>query len=296
MKNEKNCKPDFISIGMSRSGTTFVYKILNYHPEIWLPPIKELHYFDNQHNKGRINEVSIRHFKKFLIDFLKNKNDVRSQIRFYWYKKYFFYKRTDEWYESLFDEKLDKISGDYTPSYAHLDDSRIKKIKEINPKIKVIYVMRDPLDRVWSLIAKHFSRKKKKDLISVSLYSMIKHIEKNGIIEKSNYAEIIEKYEQNLPSGNIFIGFLEEIEEDPKKFIERLLDFLGVSSDIIVPEEVFRKPVNSTVSSQIPMPTQLETYLAKKYLPTMKKLKKRFDYPVTRYYDRLEKILNGKNN
>lgn len=38
--------PHFIGIGAARTGSTWLYHLLWPHPELWLPPIKELHYFD----------------------------------------------------------------------------------------------------------------------------------------------------------------------------------------------------------------------------------------------------------
>jgi len=38
--------PDFLCIGAPRAGTTWLYQMLRAHPGIWLPPIKELKYFD----------------------------------------------------------------------------------------------------------------------------------------------------------------------------------------------------------------------------------------------------------
>src|SRR6478735_11126174 len=38
--------PDFLCIGAPKTGTTWLYKHLSRHPEIWIPPVKELHYFD----------------------------------------------------------------------------------------------------------------------------------------------------------------------------------------------------------------------------------------------------------
>jgi hypothetical protein len=38
--------PDFLIIGAQRAGTTWVYRLLRRHPALWLPSVKELHYFD----------------------------------------------------------------------------------------------------------------------------------------------------------------------------------------------------------------------------------------------------------
>jgi hypothetical protein len=40
--------PHFIGIGAQKAGTTWLYRNLQEHPEVWLPPEKELHYFDEK--------------------------------------------------------------------------------------------------------------------------------------------------------------------------------------------------------------------------------------------------------
>ena len=42
--------PDFLCIGAQKSGTTWLYHNLKQHPQVWLPPVKELHYFDHPHS------------------------------------------------------------------------------------------------------------------------------------------------------------------------------------------------------------------------------------------------------
>ena len=37
---------DFLGIGVQKSATSWLFKNLKNHPDIWMPPRKELHYFD----------------------------------------------------------------------------------------------------------------------------------------------------------------------------------------------------------------------------------------------------------
>src|ERR1700757_3086986 len=39
-------RPDFLCVGAHKSGTTWLYQQLDSHPDFWMPPVKELHYFD----------------------------------------------------------------------------------------------------------------------------------------------------------------------------------------------------------------------------------------------------------
>ena len=37
--------PDFLGLGVQKGGTTSLHCLLEQHPEVFLPPVKEVHYF-----------------------------------------------------------------------------------------------------------------------------------------------------------------------------------------------------------------------------------------------------------
>jgi len=40
------CLPSFLCIGAQKAATSWLFVTLQEHPDIWMPAIKELHYFD----------------------------------------------------------------------------------------------------------------------------------------------------------------------------------------------------------------------------------------------------------
>ena len=44
------------------------------------------------------------------------------------------------------------IAGEITPAYATLDEKVLRRIQRMNDKIKLIFVMRDPVERAWSAV------------------------------------------------------------------------------------------------------------------------------------------------
>ncbi len=44
--------PDFIGLGTVKSGTTWMYRCLDDHPDTWLPTMKEIQYFDENYALG----------------------------------------------------------------------------------------------------------------------------------------------------------------------------------------------------------------------------------------------------
>jgi hypothetical protein len=45
-------RPDFLVIGAQKAGTTSLHRYLRQTEGLWLPPAKELHYFDRHHARG----------------------------------------------------------------------------------------------------------------------------------------------------------------------------------------------------------------------------------------------------
>lgn len=109
-----NSKPfvDFLIIGAQRCGTTSLYNYMSYHPKIQFTTIKELHFFDIGFNKGI------------------------------------------KWYRSNFPDEVVKqdkglITGEATPYYI-FHPLVPQRIFEFAPKIKLIVLLRNPVDRAYS--------------------------------------------------------------------------------------------------------------------------------------------------
>jgi hypothetical protein len=54
-------KPDFLYIGIARAGSTWLFEMLRQHPEIFVPPAKDVYFFDRYFDKGL--EWYFSHFK-----------------------------------------------------------------------------------------------------------------------------------------------------------------------------------------------------------------------------------------
>src|SRR6266496_6866850 len=55
-----------------------------------------------------------------------------------------------ERYGQLFESKASLLSGDISPNYSTLSDKVIRRVVGYFPNLKVIFLARDPVERVWS--------------------------------------------------------------------------------------------------------------------------------------------------
>ena len=56
------------------------------------------------------------------------------------------------------------IAGEVAPSYAVLDDDAFRRIHHMNAQIRLIFVMRDPVDRCWSTATNAYRKGRFSDL------------------------------------------------------------------------------------------------------------------------------------
>ena len=119
--------PDFICIGAPKAGTTWIYKHLAAHPDVWIPLVKELHYFDRKFELPRVGKkLTVRkglfglfpgHSRRLITRKLLKAGMSFSVRDIQWCVRYFGGNPTDEWYISLFEDRNGKVCGELTTDY-----------------------------------------------------------------------------------------------------------------------------------------------------------------------------------
>lgn len=288
--------PDFLCIGAQRSGTTWLYQNLSAHPQIWLPPIKELHYFSAQDKslKRKLN-VYLRHLRVRILDSFRDVFSLNVELpeKLAWDLHYFLGKHNNAWYVALFRPATGQIAGEVTPDYAALNIEKIREIQTLNPKLKIIYLMRDPLERSWSGATKDLARQRRRQLEAVPDIELYKKINGPGTMLRSNHLLVLEKWESVFDEEQFFIGFFEDVVDRPQELLQRLFRFLDISdsSEHISPE--INKKVNTAGKYKSPIPGKFKVHLAKQQINQLRELSKRFGGPTNEWLKRAEEVLAG---
>ena len=84
-----------------------------------------------------------------------------------WWSKYAFGYYNENWYSRLFSQSASyKVCGEITPSYSILDNDDVARIKALNADMKLIFMIRNPIERAWSAIRFNVYRGSKVNLNS----------------------------------------------------------------------------------------------------------------------------------
>lgn len=242
-KADSHAPPDFIGIGAPRSGTTWLAAQLQQHSDVWMPRRKELHYFSRGEqylstNFLRYNSPTKRFFGlqkdelRFKREFFKAmaRNIATPDInQFAWDIKYFFGNYSDDWYFSLFSSREERLRGEITPAYSLLNNTDIEHISKLIPNLKIVYIMRNPIDRAWSTI-KYHEKREGKALTNLPYEEQMTYLSNPAIVARSDYAKVLTQWRKYFDNSQIFTAYYEEISECPGELFSRLCQFLSIEN------------------------------------------------------------------
>jgi hypothetical protein len=220
--------PDFIVMGQQRSATRWLYDQLRNSDKFWMPPIKELNYFD-----GRVFRSSAYRRKM-----AKFKNDDRYRSRIPTSDKDFLNallgidkKKVvdDQTYLSFFSAKGDRISGDISPKYEMLDLTKIGSIYKLIPNVKIIYLIRNPVDRFESAIKLYIKKGRLSSAALNDVSILSSFMRKPRITERSSPTKTWERWGSVFPASATKFWFFDDIVERPDTVRTEIAEFLGVS-------------------------------------------------------------------
>ena len=270
--------PDFIGIGAQKAGTTWLHRNLQAHPQIHMPR-KEVHYFDRkiQDHSGVVSRLigrsrdaeqwrrQVRQIPKQLA-----KSPSFQELR--WNFRYYMRPYDDRWYAQIFESKKEKVSGEITPAYSVLKKERIAHVHRLMPETKLIFFMRNPIERVWSHTVMSFDKVEKGSATAVSDKELLRKIERDSSWKLSNYIRTLENWGSFYPEERIFVGFLEDVHFFPEELLRRLFDFLEVEPHF--DERLVGKKIHTR--SDATMPTSVAIQLAKNFHAEISRLGERF--------------------
>ncbi len=226
--------PDFICIGMPKAGTGWLHDQLKFHPDFWMSPVKELGYLSRAvpaltgarrlHEHSQTNAVRLR------------TNLTRNRLK--WDDREFAFlddavalsgeKRDIARYAALFRHKGTQKSGDITPGYGLMGSEVIAEIADKLPQVKVIYLIRDPIARLWSHINHYHNHDGFDPALLKDTTAFTGFIDdRPKILDHSRPTQVLARWRKMAPSIAFRHYFFDDIAQHPTRTRHQILRFLG---------------------------------------------------------------------
>lgn len=195
--------PNLFVVGVVRGGTTTLWGYLDQHPEIFMSPVKEPHFF--------------------------TKAGSTLAPRY----------ATSEAYLGLFSGARERVRGEASASYFTDGDSPVA-IKRMSPDTKILVILRDPAERAHSHYWHAVSNGLETRTFPEAVQDELAGVRLDGVetyVGRGLYSEPLRRYLDHF-GDNVHVLFLEELSREPAATMREVFAFLGVdpgaADDLVV--------------------------------------------------------------
>ncbi len=213
----------FLGIGAQKSGTTWLYAMLARHPDVDFPGPRA-HAFWNQNANPGVAPPGPKeqHFWD-----LGPVDDPAAVAR----------------YLAQFDDPA-RCQGELTPAYALLPPTRVARIRSVAPDLRLIYLIRNPIERAWSSALMALGRSEM-TIDEASDQWFLDHFRSAGSLARGDYETTLSTWRAVFPSEQVLVERYDDIAAEPRSVLRRVAAHLGIAIEPLdaLPEQVVRERI-----------------------------------------------------
>lgn len=217
--------PNFLIIGANKGGTTSLFQYLRQHPEVFVPKIKEPMFFNYYQEDG------------------EDENFRTQKII-----------KTFSSYSQLFEgSEAFKARGEASTSYLANPDCA-KNIYNFNPAMKLIVLLRNPIERAFSNYLMYVRWKDEKRSFSAALQDELKGValpQGKQYIYLGHYLHSLRIYKEQFGEGQLKVILFEDFKNTPLKTYREVCNYLKIDEGF---EPFMKKKYNNNDSVEIRFP------------------------------------------
>lgn len=258
--------PDFIGIGAQKAGTSWLDFHLRRHPGVWMPPIKELHYFDRSIPWAQFPPASVAarlgdsEWRLRATGKLHALASSGASTDLAWWTRYHLGDHDDAWYRSLFaDAPVSQLVGEITPQYAICDTAAIAHMHAVAPNAKILMQLRDPVDRFWSQCQMNQHRQ----ILTHDLGDILRFFDSPRGQPRGDYAATLLNFCEFYDPSAVLLVFYDAIVHTPARLLADVAAFLELPAHPATAHELALR-VNPA-PSDTPVPDAVRDAVAAAY-------------------------------
>jgi hypothetical protein len=203
--------PNFLIIGAQKAGTTSLYYYLDQHPQVYMSPVKEPHFFSYEEQSQQKRAPRIRR----PAESVSNLGDYRALFR---------------------GADSATARGEASPSYIYSENAPLR-IRQLIPNARMIAVLRDPVARAFSNFV-HARRDGREPLADFAAaidaeeqrirdgWGPLYHYRRKGF-----YYRQLSRYLELFDRSQLQIFLFEDLMTEPLRVTTVAFRFLGVSDE-----------------------------------------------------------------
>ena len=216
-------------VGATKAGTSWLYRALHDHPDCALKSVKELHYWDTFDAVTRQKQLAA--LRGRAAEFEATRTGAEAEGRG-WQVTNMTRRLADlaglidvlegdrshdaAYLDWIGQGALERLTADMTPNYAIVPDAKLERMAEIAPRAHWVYLIRDPLARLWSHIRMQALRQRQpheihEEKANNTLWRILNKGQETHVLERGDYAGTVARLRRVVPDGHLRVEFCERL-------------------------------------------------------------------------------------
>ena len=232
--------PTFVIGGAPKAGTTALWALLAEHPDVWMSRLKEPYFLT------------------------RDVNNPAPGVRIIGAPRTNSYPRGLEWYESLFAEGADRRArGEASTHYIGALDGPELMERHV-PGLKVIFILRQPVDRMYS----HYWHNEKRGHSLPPFRAVLEdHPDLRYLEYMSRYGQHVERYRQALGPDRVHLVLFDDLRTRPAEVFREVCRFIEVDDSFQPDFAAEHNPYGTPASRSLQRAITRTTYMRWTFLP-----------------------------
>ena len=245
-----------LGIGAMKAGTTWIFDALHRHPDIHFCREKEIHYLYAQHVDASIlSDLNRMRRARHYLQFDPNTTAMPVlQKRVAWVADWLKGPVNDAWFNSLFSHRgAATWVADFSNMGALVPEEGWAAIYARTHKLRVVYTLREPMDRLWSHVRFHLKMQNATEKLEEWTLDELEHHVRHGgdYLKHNDYVAAIQRMRAVLPPECVHIDVFDRIPQEPRAFIADIETFLDIAPHQL-PDGIISRVVNPSPPRPIP--------------------------------------------
>ncbi|MCX7558203.1 sulfotransferase [Sulfitobacter sp. F26204] len=247
----------FLSVGAMKAGTTWLYAVLAQHPALHFAMEKEIHYFYHRYvnpnqlsEKYRLKEAKNRYLFRFDPE-KANIDAIRGNL--HWVAAYLSRPVDDYWYRNLFHMRdHQSYACDFSNLHAQLPMAAWPQISKKCNRLRVLYTMRDPVQRLWSHTKFHLQLTCQLDRLETwGPAEFGEFVRRRHIWVNAEYGQVLRNLKGGLSPEMYKVMFYETLHQDQRGTLREIEKFLDLPA-CDYPQALLEQRFTESVKHKMP--------------------------------------------
>jgi hypothetical protein len=179
-----------------------------------------------------------------------------------------------DWYRGLFADSPPGVkSGEITPAYALLPADAIREIRSLNPALRVLYTLRNPIERAWSA-ALMVMQRGGMTIDEASDAWFIDHFRSQNSRSRGDYEPCLRNWRSVIGEEPLLVLRYEALCADPRAYLDACCRHLGVDAGFYGPQHEALLQRRVYAGPQAPLRASLRPVLLELYADKIRALGK----------------------